>query len=61
MRDRKALFIYIRIVPVHFNKLIVKCHRHTSSQAKEGAAFSQTAKQAQQAGAGGQKYLPGKE
>lgn len=37
------------------------CHRHTSSQAKEGAAFSQTAKQAQQAGAGGQKYLPGKE
>lgn len=35
--------------------------RHTSSQAKEGVAGCQTTKQAQQAGAGGQEYLPSKE
>lgn len=39
-------------VPMH-------CCRHPSSQAKEGAAGRQTTKQAQQAGVGGQKYLPG--
>lgn len=35
--------------------------RHTSSQAKEGVAGCQTTKQAQQAGAGGQEYLPSEE
>lgn len=35
--------------------------RHASSQTKEGAAGCQTTKQAQQAGVGGQKYLPSKE
>lgn len=37
------------------------CCRHTSSQAKEGAAGRQTSKQAEQAGAGRQEHLPGTE
>lgn len=42
---------------------IVRLHgdRHTSSEAKEGAAGRQTTKQAQQAGAGGQEHLPSQE
>lgn len=41
--------------------MLMHACRYPSSQAKEGAAGCQTKKQAQQAGAGGQEYLPSKE